>query len=91
MVEAKLRTFDNAPVYGLFSVYMCITIGLAFYGMRQRKKTEASGVDVLSAHFLGNKSFGAYVTSMNLIASLLTGYVVVGIPGDTAGGGYFTM
>lgn len=87
----SLRGFDNMPVYVLFAFYMCLTFGIAIYGMLQRKKNESSGTDSLEAHFLADKGFGVFVTSMNLIASLLTGYVVVGIPGDTAAYGYFTM
>jgi hypothetical protein len=50
-----LRTFDNRPMYALFGVYLASMFCIALYGMANRRKAEAAGVEGLEAHFLANK------------------------------------
>ena len=43
----------------------------------------------MSSHFLGGRSFGVFVTTMTLFASLFSGYTVIGIPNEAYTRGWY--
>ena len=45
----------------------------------------------MSSHFLGGRSFGVFVTTMTLFASLFSGYTVIGVPNEAFEHGWFAL
>ena len=63
---------------------------VACYSKRRRVHKEKSA-DSMSAHYLGGRSFGPFVTVMTLFASLFSGYTVVGIPTEAFNKGFIAF
>ena len=54
------------------------------------KKTGGVGAE-LETHFLAGRSFGPVVVFLNIVVSFLGGWVVVGVPQDTAANGFIML
>ena len=79
----QIGLYVTVPLYLLA---MGAASGMAWYGKRGKVASKTS--DAMSAHYLGGRAFGPFVTTMTLFASLFSGYTVVGIPNEAFENGF---
>ena len=73
----------EAPVGLIVAVpiFLCINIAMAVIGARWMSRlSHDSSEDVLTAHYLGGRSFGPWLTLGTMFASLFSGFTIIGIP-----------
>ena len=62
-------------------IFLCINIAMAVIGARwMNRLSHDSSEDVLTAHYLGGRSFGPWLTLGTMFASLFSGFTIIGIP-----------
>ena len=72
--------------------YPSLLLLLRYLGtIRTRRLSHKTSEDVLTAHFLGGRSFGSVVLFGTMFASLFSGGTVVGIPEEAYETGWITM
>ncbi|KAL7547566.1 hypothetical protein ACHAWF_010859 [Thalassiosira exigua] len=70
-------------LYISIPVYFCVLGGCAFWANRRMAKMEHDNVnDKLTAHYLGGRDFGVFLTAGTVFASLFSGYTVIGVPNE---------
>ena len=81
------------PVYLCLGFYVCAMLLVTFIANRQNSAAEAAGGDAsaVSQHFLGGKSFGTITLTLTALASVYSGFTVVGVPNEAGGKGYSTF
>ena len=75
------------PVYLCLGFYVCAMLLVTFIANRQNSAAEAAGGDAsaVSQHFLGGKSFGTITLTLTALASVYSGFTVVGVPNEAGG------
>jgi Na+/proline symporter len=64
-------------------IFLSINVLLAVIGARwMNRLSHDSSEDVLTAHYLGGRSFGPWLTLGTMFASLFSGFTIIGIPND---------
>ena len=75
-------------IYIAFSIYfvaIAIAAIAAYRRIHAAKDVVGDGETkhaVIEAHYLGNRSFGPFLTAGSLFASFFSGYTVVGVPNE---------
>jgi len=75
-------------VWVFFSVYLVALLLLGVYGW-WRESRLATSERKMEDHFLASRGLGTLVSCLTIFATISSGYVVVGIPGEVWQYGYF--
>jgi hypothetical protein len=82
--KGKHDGVGDPPPLGLIvavPIFLCINIAMAVIGARwMNRLSHNSSEDVLTAHYLGGRSFGPWLTLGTMFASLYSGFTIIGIP-----------
>ena len=85
---------EGAPL-GLiiaFPIFLAINIVLAIIGARwMNRLTHDSSEDVLTAHYLGGRSFGPWLSLGTMFARMFSGFTVIGIPNGAYNHGWIEI
>ena len=75
---------SHASVIASVIMYFAVIVSICLYVYRRNRSRAGAhaGEDAMSAHYLGDRSFGPLVSTMTIFASLFSGYTVVGIPDE---------
>jgi len=80
----NMMEVGDPPPLGLIvavPIFLCINIAMAVIGARwMNRLSHDSSEDVLTAHYLGGRSFGPWLTLGTMFASLFSGFTIIGIP-----------
>ena len=78
------------PVYLCLGFYVCAMLFVTGIANRQNSAAEEEEGDksAVSQHFLGGKSFGTITLTLTALASVYSGFTVVGVPNEAGGKGY---
>ena len=81
---------STAPVYIVLTVYVLLMASVTFLARRQNRAAAATAGDAkaVSTHYLAEKGFGVLVLSMTMMASIFSGYTVVGVPNEASINGF---
>ena len=78
----------DSIAFTTFVLYMLGMAALAIRGFfvnRSTNKSFGTAAKVDSTHFLGEQNVGSFIVRMNMVATFVSGYVVVGLPDVGAG------
>ena len=78
-------TSASAPIGLIIAIpiFLGINALLAVVGARwMNRLSHDSSEDALTAHYLGGRSFGPWLTLGTTFATMFSGFVVIGIPND---------
>ncbi|MGW8003529.1 sodium/proline symporter PutP [Staphylococcus shinii] len=65
----------NWQTYIMLSVYFIILLGIGYYGFKQSTSN-------VSEYMLGGRNIGPYVTALSAGASDMSGWMIMGLPGE---------
>eukprot|EP00985_Skeletonema_marinoi_P019397 scaffold11114_cov158-Skeletonema_marinoi.AAC.5 len=90
--EGRLEQQRNVGLMVAVSIFLLINALFAYVGGRMMSKLEhKSSEDVLTAHYLGGRSFGPIVSMGTMFASVFSGFAVIGVPDSSYTGGWITF
>jgi Na+/proline symporter len=73
-------------------IYFVLLGGCAYWAHRRMERMEHEHTaDKLSAHYLGGKDFGPWMTAGTIFASLFSGYTVIGVPNEAYNTGWAAL
>ena len=80
----------STGLYVIISVYLLLMFGVTIIANRRNAEAAESAGDAgaISTHFLGGKGFGPVVLTMTMLASIFSGYTVVGVPNEASKDGF---
>jgi Na+/proline symporter len=86
-------SIDNRTgLYVTVPIYFCLLAAATYWAYKRMEKMKHQGVsDKLSAHYLGGRDFGPWLTAGTLFASLFSGYTVVGVPNEAYRLGWYSI
>jgi Na+/proline symporter len=78
------------PVYLCMAFYVLAMLGVSIIANRQNAAAEHEGGDdaAVSEHFLGGKGFGVVVLTLTTLATVFSGFTVVGVPNEAGKSGF---
>jgi Na+/proline symporter len=78
------------PVYLCMGFYVLAMLGVSIIANRQNAAAEHEGGDdaAVSEHFLGGKGFGVVVLTLTTLATVFSGFTVVGVPNEAGKSGF---
>jgi Na+/proline symporter len=78
------------PVYLCLAFYVLAMLGVSIIANRQNAAAEHEGGDeaAVSEHFLGGKGFGVVVLTLTTLATVFSGFTVVGVPNEAGKSGF---
>ena len=81
------------PVYLCMAFYVLAMLGVSIIANRQNAAAEHEGGDeaAVSEHFLGGKGFGVVVLTLTTLATVFSGFTVVGVPNEAGKSGFTTF
>ena len=81
------------PVYFVMAFYVVAMCVVGYFANRQNAAEEEKAGDegAVKTHFLGGKNFGVVVLTLTSLASVYSGFTVVGVPNEAGKNGYTTF
>lgn len=81
-----MTTDSSIPVGLIIAIplFLAVNALLAVVGARwMNRLSHDSSEDVLTAHYLGGRSFGPWLTLGTTFATMFSGFTIIGIPNDS--------